>query len=127
MLKLEIVELVTPDSGDPQLNESMLDILCSTAYSMAVCIALKLDESVNKRTIFAYGAIACAHSTSVAVSIAQELLKLDPEELFVYITFRLAGGSPVTLSKAPRSYIILGSPYASTIPMVVPFPFILFW
>ena len=74
--------------------------------------------------MFAFGAMAWAHSTSRAISNDQSALLLGsvlpPDSL---TTFKFAAARPYLASNVCRSPTIFGSLYASTMAMVWPVPF----
>src|SRR3954469_16517618 len=113
------------NSLPPQLIETTL-APCCTATSTACSSAVKLLLLASTSTIFALGAITCAHSTSKAISNAQpaSVTGLVPlAYTFLKHPFEVVQvARPYVELKCERSAAMFGSSYASTILIVCPEP-----
>ena len=112
-------------SASPKLCETTSAALWSSTHRVASSRSWSASDRATTRTIFAPGAITCAHSTSSEVSPAQPSAVSwsgAAERPVGVTTERLGSGSPHVASKSERSCAIVGLPYASTTAIVVPLP-----
>ncbi len=87
---------------------------------MAGIRSLESEDLASTKRIVAFGAIACAHSTSNAVSCPQPVFV--PRVLAILWITKLATGKLYRVEKAVKSLTMLGVSYASIIAIVVPLP-----
>ena len=113
-------------SASPKLCESTSPALWSETHCVASRMSESLFDFATTRTMFAFGATACDHSTSSDVSPAHPAALTGSVESMPNgaTTWKLGGaGRPQVLSNNARSALIVGLPYASTIAIVRPLPF----
>src|SRR5215470_12433514 len=114
-------------SASPKLCEMTSPMLLSIAYLVAARMSVSLLLGAISSTMFAPGAVACAHSTSSVVSTDQpnwlaRLMSNGGGEPTGVICVNDGLGSPITESKVCRSEAIVGLPKASTMTIVRPVP-----
>src|SRR5215475_13487018 len=114
-------------SASPKLCEMTSPTLWSITYLVVARMSESLLLGATASTMFAPGAVTCAHSTSSVVSTAQpnwlaSLMSNGGGAPAGSICVKEGLGSPITASKFCRSVAIVGLPKASTMTIVRPAP-----